>query len=135
MTELFLKLNKVKSLKCELDKIKTRIEELRMNLLPSAIRYDSDKVQTSPKDTMLEVEAEIDELDRQYQKVYNELRKAITDVETLIAKVDDINQKLVLRRRYIKCMKFSAIAKDMQYSEEWVYKNHQKAIEHLSSVQ
>lgn len=135
MNELFARLNRVKRLKCELDKIKTRIEELHSNLLPSAIRYDKDKVQTSPTDTMLEVVAEINELEGKYRETYINFSKAMTDVEDLIEQVQDINQKLVLRRRYIKCMKFSAIAEDMNYSEEWVYKTHQKAIEVLSGVQ
>ena len=43
----------------EIEELTDRIYEMRMSLLPSGIRYDTDKVQTSPEDKLSECEAKI----------------------------------------------------------------------------
>ena len=42
----------------------TQRDELRACLLPGAIRYDRDRVQSTPTDKMADVIARVDELDR-----------------------------------------------------------------------
>ena len=55
--------NKIQRITCTLN-------ELRACLLPGGIRYDLDKVNTSPKDKMSEIFARIDELERELQEEY-----------------------------------------------------------------
>ena len=45
--------------------LQERIENLRVNMLPKAISYNKDRVQTSPQDPMPDFAAKIDELDRE----------------------------------------------------------------------
>ena len=49
----------------EIQRKESLIAELRSCLLPGAIRYDADKVQSSPGDQLSEVMAKIDEMERQ----------------------------------------------------------------------
>lgn len=59
---------RVRDERADIETLQLRIKELQMSLLPSGIRYDTDKVQTSPTDQMLRVAAEVDALERQMQQ-------------------------------------------------------------------
>ena len=57
----------VRNERADIETLQLRIKELQLSLLPRGIRYDSDKVQTSPSDQMLEVAAKVDALERKMQ--------------------------------------------------------------------
>ena len=59
---------RVRDERADIETLQLRIKELQMSLLPSGIRYDTDKVQTSPTDQMLKVAAEVDALEREMQQ-------------------------------------------------------------------
>ena len=48
----------------------TQRDELRACLLPGAIRYDRDRVQSTPTDKMADVIARVDELDREIGRAH-----------------------------------------------------------------
>ena len=62
-------LNSVRVLHWRWLRLKARHDELESCLLPAAIRYDKDKVQTSPDDTISKIVAEIAELESQMNAV------------------------------------------------------------------
>ena len=80
--EMCMYLGRVRNLTRKELKLRRHIEELRYSLLPSGIRYDKDKVQTSPIDQMLEVLSEIDRYERERLKVV----KALIDIRSIIAR-------------------------------------------------
>ena len=47
----------------------TQRDELRACLLPGAIRYDRDRVQSTPTDKMADVTVRVDELDREIEQL------------------------------------------------------------------
>ena len=55
-------LNSARVLHWQWLRLKAKHDELQSCLLPAAIRYDKDKVQTSPEDAMSKIMAEIDAL-------------------------------------------------------------------------
>ena len=57
-------LQSVRAEKLEIVILREQIEELKMSLLPGAIRYDKDKVQTSPDDQMSAVMEKVDDYER-----------------------------------------------------------------------
>ena len=80
--EMSMYLGRVRNLIRKEQKLRRHIEELRLSLLPSGIRYDKDKVQTSPLDQMLEALSEIDHYERKRLKVV----KALIDTRSIIAR-------------------------------------------------
>ena len=50
----------------------TQRDELRACLLPGAIRYDRDRVQSTPTDKMADVIVRVDELDREIEQLRRE---------------------------------------------------------------
>ena len=62
-------------------RLKAKHDELETCLLPAAIRYDKDKVQSSPDDQMSKICAEIHELELEMAKVQ---RKKFVQVEKIL---------------------------------------------------
>ena len=58
-------LRRPRKMESEIRRKEIRIQELRAALLPAAILYESDRVQTSPGDKMSEIMAEVDRLERE----------------------------------------------------------------------
>ena len=67
------------------------------------------------------------------ERVY--LEQAKTNVESIIAELDDKRQRRVLTLRYIGCLSWKKVAKISGYSEDWIYSIHRKAINKLNSSQ
>jgi hypothetical protein len=67
--QIYNYLNSVRVLHWRWLRLKARHDELESCLLPAAIRYDKDKVQTSPDDTISKIVAEISELETQMKAI------------------------------------------------------------------
>ena len=67
--KLFVILTEPKKIKKEIKRVSNRIEDLRLMMLPSAIRYDADKVMSSPSDPMMKFAERLDELEKEKSKL------------------------------------------------------------------
>lgn len=74
------------------------------SLQPSGIRYDKDKVQTSPKNKMEEIAAEVLELDKYIEKQIHTLTARQYEALRMIDTLDDPDERQVLRRYYLELM-------------------------------
>lgn len=111
-------------------------EELRSCLLPSAIRYDKDKVMTSygtNGDPMAEITARVDAIEREIAELQRQKACAIIELEDVFAKLDR-NEHEVMSRYYITRKSISAIAKEMVYQRRSVYDLRAKGIEHVRDI-
>lgn len=111
----------VRAERADIETLQLRIKELQMSLLPRGIRYDTDKVQTSPSDQMLEVAAKLDALERKMQtklvKLNNDMVKAMTIVQAM--PTPEYRQLLTLR--YLTGhLSWDQIAEVMGYSVDHV---------------
>ena len=86
-----------------------RCEELRSCLLPGAIRYDLDKVQTSPRDKLPEIGEAIEQL-------------------------PDDNEKTVLTEFYIGRVSMKKVAALINYSPRRAYYFRKQGVIHLGEV-
>lgn len=111
----------------------TALGELRASLLPSGIRYDTDKVQTTPEDKLARVMAEIDRLEREVAELKLEQARAIADIEGTISQLDRENVQEVMTRFYIRREKIDDIAEAMAYVPRHVYTLLQMGIDAIIS--
>lgn len=132
--ELFDRLHRVDDINTALICVRMQIEKLESCLQGHAIRYDKDKVQTSPKDAMLEVMCNLEGLLNKQTKLQIELTRALADVADLIDRVDDRKQSLVLHYRYVACLPWRTIANKMGYAESHLFKIHDAAIKKILQV-
>ena len=62
------------------------------------------------------------------------LINAKLDIEATIASIADTNQRDILRMRYLLCMGWEAIARNMNYSSRHVFRVHENAIITVASM-
>lgn len=119
---LYKKLNRVREADKKLKQKLLLLEELETILMPNAIRYDIEKVQTSPVDNLAEVVIKIATLRVKIQKMQAEILQAIEDNTNWINAIDDDNQKCVLMCRYINCLTQEKTARRLNFSLRYVQK-------------
>ena len=107
-----------------------KIDTLRAAIENSAIRYDTDPVQSSGGIDRLErVIAEIVDLEKEVDEMTD---KYIAYKGKMIANIDKIpseRDRDVLYNRYILFMQFNDIADDLHLDASWVRKIHKRAMD------
>ena len=114
-------LNSVRVLHWRWLRLKARHDELESCLLPAAIRYDKDKVQTSPDDTISKIVAEISELETQMNEVLLAKAKRIDEITNIIHSLESDEERTALTMRYINRVPVADIAEAMGYSVKRIY--------------
>ncbi len=109
------------------------VDELIYSLLPSGIRYDTLKVQTSPDDQMARVMAEVDEYERQIREHLQKLieRQNIAFAHIGALERSDFRQVLTLYYLTGERLTWHQVADKMDLSEQRIYQLHNEAIEEL----
>lgn len=121
----------------EIAHLQEMIAGMEMSLLPKAITYDKDKVQTSPDDRFSEVCAKITD----YQEILGQsimrLKERQILAERMITSLDDMKEREVMRYYYLtidngQVLTWRQVAIRMNYYEQYVKKIHGRAIERLT---
>lgn len=121
---LFFLANKIK-------RIEYQIETLRTNLEPNAVRYDLDKVITSPKDIMAETFEKIDELETELKETRAERRRLQERMADLFSELEESPEKTILFGYDLQGMTMEQIATDLNYNVKHCYKLRDKGIREL----
>lgn len=112
----------------------TQRDELRACLLPGAVRYDRDKVQSTPTDKMSDVMARVDELDREIEQLRREKASLIIEIGDAIERLEDDNEKTVLTEFYIARAPMTQAADAINYSVRRAYDFRKRGVIHLGEV-
>ena len=126
-------LQRIRSERLEIVQLQETVDELIYSLLPSGIRYDTLKVQTSPDDPIVRVMAEVDEYER---KIRQHLSKLVDRQNVAFANVGALEKsdhRLVLTLYYLtgERLTWHQVADKMNLSEQRIYQLHNEAIEEL----
>lgn len=126
-------LQKIRSERLEVVQLQETVDELIYSLLPSGIRYDTLKVQTSPDDQMARVMAEVDEYERQIREHLQKLieRQNIAFAHIGALERSDFRQVLTLYYLTGERLTWHQVADKMDLSEQRIYQLHNEAIEEL----
>lgn len=126
-------LGEVRRIDSRIRRMKDQVDTLRASLLPSGIRYDTDRVQTSARDPLPEVMARIDELEGQIIRLHIQRAEAVLRIEAAIDSIGDPELQEILTAFYSKGERARAIAKRLHYSRSGLYKLIDKAIIQLET--
>ena len=124
-------LNSARVLHWQWLRLKAKHDELESCLLPAAIRYDKDKVQTSPEDPMAKIMSEISELEKEMVKVQHRKFVQIEKIGRALNALDSDEDRTALTMRYINRIPVTAIAEAMGYAEPTIYKFMNQGGEHI----
>ena len=123
----------------EIQELKNLIQQKEMELLPRGIRYDGIKVQVSPDDTTSRICAAVSDLEMELGRQIMILAKHQMQAENLIKKLDDPNERRVMRYYYLTTIEgqlpsWNQVAIHMNYYESYVKKLHGKALVNLAKI-
>lgn len=124
-------LNSARVLHWEWLRLKAKHDELETCLLPSGIRYDRDKIMTSPEDAMSKIVAEITDLERKMAGIQQAKSIRIDEIANAINSLDSDEERTALTMRFINRIPVSGIAEAMGYADPTIYKFMNQGGEHI----
>lgn len=124
-------LSRPRALDSKIRRLESKIEELRTCLEPNAIRYDVDRVNTSPDDMTSKIFAEIDEAERMCHELRLQKAAVIFEINKAIENLSNDSVKDVLNGFYIAKKKMPDIARELNYELSWCYRLRRVGIEEL----
>ena len=114
--------------------IESRIRALEFSLLPSGVRYDQDKVQTSPEDQTSKVVTRIDQLERQAEEMRRKIPKQVDTIREVCGKLESEEERTVIVMYYIGGFHMGEIAEAMNYVLSTVYKLRKQGQHNLDAI-
>lgn len=124
-------LNSARVLHWQWLRLKAKHDELESCLLPAAIRYDKDKVQTSPDDQMSKIVAELQVLESKMAGIQQAKALRIEEIDRAISNLESDEERTALTMRFINRIPVSDIAEAMGYAEPTIYKFMNQGGEHI----
>ena len=106
----------VRELERTIWRLTLRRDELQSCLLPGAVRYDLDRVQTSPEDRFGAVAAAVADLDRKLQDLRVRKADLVIEVSEAIDELTDDREKTILTAYYVGRLPMTEIADRIGYS-------------------
>lgn len=120
--EAYRFLNSARVLHWRYIRIKSKHDELESCLYPAGIRYDREKVQTSPDDSISRIVAEINELENEMAQIQKAKSEQIEKIDSAIRSLSSDAHKTALSMRFINRKSVADIASEMGYAESTIYK-------------
>ena len=132
VSEAYAYLNSIRKIENEIVKLQLQLDELQSCLLPKAITYDGDRVQTSPEDKMSEIASRVLDMEKEIRGLKQRKAKRIVEVNNAIARLDNDTEQEILLGFYDGRLQATKIAEIVHYSVRGVYKAKHRAVIHLS---
>ena len=132
--EVYEFLTMPKKTKLQIRSKQMQIEDLRLQMLPGAVRYDKDIVQSSPEDPMMKFIVRLDELERDIEGLkqrYVDEQKMISEA---IEMLEDKREQVVLIGRYVSGDSYDEIAAELFLSVGRVFQIHRSAVDNMVDI-
>lgn len=125
-------LSEIKSKSRQLERLKERRKNLHLDVTFGAINYDTDRVQTTPKnkleEAMIKLSDRIEYLDRKIAELSVEIDDRINSIES----IKNSNYRDVLFKHYAEYKSFEQISVEMGYVYNYTCNLHGEALKELS---
>lgn len=115
-------LNAPRRTRYRIQQVRSKYLAIYTAMMPSGIRYDTDKVQSSPSDMMPEKMGELAELEEKIQRLEDLHRQQIEDITAACSKLSDELQRTVIMMFYVGGIPVRGIAETLHYTAPTIYK-------------
>lgn len=132
--KVFQLLTAPRSTKNKIRQLEARANALAYTLLPSGIRYDRAKVQTSPDDQLLKVTAKLDETEREIKRLKRRMLRQVEEIREACDHLEKEEEQTVLIMYYVGGAHMDQIADAIGYSVQSAYRIRKEAQIHLDEV-
>ena len=118
----------------EIEELKMRIEELGTSLLPQGIRYDKDRVQTSPTDMTTDRMSELGDYEAMLQRKLVRLNRRRMLAQIRINALNDSKQRQILDLYFLSGRRYTMtdVAALVGYSREQTYRLYCQALRNMT---
>ena len=128
-------LNKIRYIDMMINCKLEQVAELRSMLLPGAIRYDKDKLQTSNNaDAISDTVSKLMELEEKINTDIDELVELKSIARDKIERMENDVEKVILYKRYFNNESFENIAVECGYSWRHIHRLHGEALKNFDKI-
>lgn len=110
------------------------IQSLRASMLPKAITYDNERVQTSPSDAMLAYAERLDDLERKLDRLQIEYIDAQERIVSYTGRLQEPDADTIILMRFLSYMSFETIADSISVSRSTVFRIYRRAVADLDTL-
>lgn len=132
--ETYNYLLQIKKLEAHIQNLMLQCDSLRSNLLPAGIRYDTDRVISSPDDKMSEIEAIVFDMEKEIKQLRQQKQRLIVEVTSSLYRLNNDEERSVLMLYYIGKRHMEQIATEIPCNIRTAYKIKKRAIQNLSRL-
>lgn len=125
-------LMQIRRLESRIRRKELRCEELRTCLDAKAIRYDVDRVQTSPVDKVSRLLSTVKDLEDEIRSLRIEKAGLVTEISDTIELLDNDSESLVLMAFYVRQLPMTDVAREASYSVQHAYRLRKQGLIHLA---
>lgn len=125
-------LMQIRRLESRIRRKELRCEELRTCLDAKAIRYDVDRVQTSPVDKVSRILSTVKDLEDEIRSLRIEKAGLVTEISDTIELLDNDSESLVLMAFYVRQLPMTDVAREASYSVQHAYRLRKQGLIHLA---
>ena len=117
----------------EINIIREQIAQAELAVLPSAIRYDLDRVQSTPDDPMLRMAEKLERYEGQLRKHLARITERRQKAFHMIQSLSDPTQRQVLELFFLDTRRLTMeeVADEIGYSIQHTYRIYQAALRNL----
>jgi len=117
----------------EINIIREQIAQAELAVLPSAIRYDLDRVQSTPDDPMLRMAEKLERYEGQLRKHLVRITERRQKAFRMIQRLPDPTQRQVLELFFLdqRMLHMDAVADEIGYSIQHTYRIYKAALRNL----
>lgn len=125
-------LMQIRRLESRIKRKELRCEELRTCLDAKAIRYDVDRVQTSPVDKVSRILSTVKDLEDEIKRLRIEKAELVIEISDTIELLDNDSEALVLMAFYVRQLPMTDVARKASYSVQHAYRLRKQGLIHLA---
>ena len=127
-------MRQVRQIELRIRRLTLQIEELESCLLPQGIRYDRDKVQTSPEDVLPKIAGKIQELEKQRTQLARERALLLLEIQDALDQLESEPERIVLEAYYLSRMSMREISDMIGYSIRQAYRLRTAGLQKLAHI-
>lgn len=140
VNEIKIFFRQIRTEQSEINHLTRMIKQEELLLLPKAIVYDKDKVQSSPEDKFSEVCAKISDMQEELELSIYDLKTKQAKAEKMIRLLEDPDEREVMRYYYMstdngRLLTWQDVAIRMNYYRSHIFRIHGNALVHLAKVE
>lgn len=128
-------LGEYKAIKQRISALQNELDDIRENATRATSRITAERISgTGKKDGMANAAIRAVDVERRLENLIDHQRDCLDMRLFLIEQMDNESEKLVLTLRYIRCMRWEDIAREIHYGLTATYELHGRALQNFWKV-